>query len=228
MTSTPSGRAISWLYRLCVVRLRRQALCRLEVQGLLFGGTGGLNMSKLNWELFAGEEVSASFSLVVSSGGTQVGGEGMSRKKTIKPNSTIFLECFLTLQCLQGKNPWVFFYCRLTNKQIQVARSKPILGMLSCIKLRWFNKSNSKSALPWRQQWRLFTSCARPVSVKVIRFKPSPMVTGRAARWRCHMWSSERPVGVNSTTTRKKRAEKAGLLEPAGRQTQRVYKPFKM
>lgn len=40
------------------------------------------------------------------------------------------------------------------------------------------------------------------------------------------MWRSERPVGVNSTTTRKKRAEKAGLLEPARRQTQRVYQPF--
>lgn len=39
------------------------------------------------------------------------------------------------------------------------------------------------------------------------------MVTGRAARWRCHMWRSERPVGVNSTTTRKKRAEKVSSPE---------------
>lgn len=90
MTSTPSGRAISWLYRLCVVRLRRQALCRLEVQGLLFGGTGGLNMSKLNGELFAGEAVSASFSLAVSSGGTQVGGGGMSRKKNYQTQFNYF------------------------------------------------------------------------------------------------------------------------------------------
>lgn len=94
MTSTPSGRAISWLYRLCVVTLRRQALCRLEVQGLLFGGTGGLNMSKLNGELFAGEAVSASFSLVLSSGGTP-----KKKKKKIKSNSTIFLVYYLTLQC---------------------------------------------------------------------------------------------------------------------------------
>lgn len=39
------------------------------------------------------------------------------------------------------------------------------------------------------------------------------MVTGRAARWRCHMWRSERPAGVTSITTRKKRAEKIGLPE---------------
>ena len=51
--------------------------------------------------------------------------------------------------------------------------------------------------------------------------KYPPMVTGRAARWRCHMWSSERPVGVNSTTTRKKRAEKDGSLEAVGKRTQK-------
>lgn len=53
-------------------------------------------------------------------------------------------------------------------------------------------------------------------------YKYPPIVTGRAARWRCHMWSSERPVGLNSTTTRKKRAEKAGLLEAAGGETHTV------
>lgn len=36
-------------------------------------------------------------------------------------------------------------------------------------------------------------------------------MTGRAARWRCHMWRSERLVGVTSITTRKKRAEKVVL-----------------
>lgn len=51
--------------------------------------------------------------------------------------------------------------------------------------------------------------------LKVFCSKYPPMVTGRAARWRCHMWRSERPVGVNSTTTRKKRAEKVGSLEAA-------------
>lgn len=48
ITSTPSGRAISWLYSLSVVRLRRQALCRFEVHGLVFRVTGELNVSKLN------------------------------------------------------------------------------------------------------------------------------------------------------------------------------------
>lgn len=72
MASTPSGRAISWLYSLSVVRLRRQALCRFEVHGLVFGVTGELNVSKVNWELFIGEAVVASLSVVVSSGGTQI------------------------------------------------------------------------------------------------------------------------------------------------------------
>lgn len=48
---------------------------------------------------------------------------------------------------------------------------------------------------------------------KAFRFERSPMVTGRAARWRCHMWRSERPAGVTSITTRKKRAEKVVLPE---------------
>lgn len=152
MASTPSGRAISWLYSLCVVRLRRQALCRLEVQGLLFWVTGDLNLSKLKVELFIGEAVVASFSVAVSSVMTR-GGKYCSEKLRSKPSQII---CFYTL-LLCSKYP--------------------------------------------------------------------PMVIGWAARWRCHMWRSERPVGVNSTTTRKNRAEKAALLEAAAgkTQTQRDY-----
>lgn len=91
MASTPSGRAISWLYSLCVVRLRRQALCRLEVQGLLFWVTGELNVSKLNWEVFIGEAVVASFSIVVSSvGDTNRKREILLRKaETIWSNNTL-------------------------------------------------------------------------------------------------------------------------------------------
>lgn len=48
MASTPAGRAISWLYSLCVVRLRRQALCRLEVQDLFFWASEELSVSKIN------------------------------------------------------------------------------------------------------------------------------------------------------------------------------------
>lgn len=68
--STPSGRGSSWLYTLCDVRPRRQALCRLDVRGLFFitGDTGEPNMSKANCELFIGEAVLASFSGAVSSG----------------------------------------------------------------------------------------------------------------------------------------------------------------
>lgn len=70
IASTPSGRAISWLYTLCAVRLSRQVLCRLDVQGLLFmtGVNGEPNMSKVNCELFIGEAVLTSFSGAVSSG----------------------------------------------------------------------------------------------------------------------------------------------------------------
>lgn len=45
--------------------------------------------------------------------------------------------------------------------------------------------------------------------------KHAPMVTFRAARWRCHMCRKERPVRVSSTTTRKNRAEKVGWSEAA-------------
>lgn len=48
ITSTPSGRASSRLYRRFVVRQRRLALCKFEVHGLLLGVAGQLNMSKLN------------------------------------------------------------------------------------------------------------------------------------------------------------------------------------
>jgi len=48
MTSTPAGSAISWLYSRWVVRCRRLALRRLEVQALLFGGSGERRGSKLN------------------------------------------------------------------------------------------------------------------------------------------------------------------------------------
>ena len=146
MASTPSGKDISWLYSLRVVRLRRQALCRLEVQGLLLGATGEPNVSKLNWELFMEEAVVGS--AAVSSVGTYTG---------------------------------------IGNVMFIFATSFERLVLLS---------------------------------------KHPPMVTGRAARWRCHIWRSERPVGVNSTTTRKKRAEKAGSLEAAGKhiESQRQYK----
>lgn len=69
MASTPAGRAISWLHSLCVVRMRRQVLCRFEVNGLVFGGAGELGTSKINWELFTGENGSLSSCDVVSSGG---------------------------------------------------------------------------------------------------------------------------------------------------------------
>lgn len=51
------------------MRLRRQALCRLEVRGFVFitGVSGEPNISKVNWELFIGEVELASFSCAVSS-----------------------------------------------------------------------------------------------------------------------------------------------------------------
>lgn len=49
--------------------------------------------------------------------------------------------------------------------------------------------------------------------LKAFCFERSPIMTGRAARWRCHMWRSERLAGVTSITTRKKRAEKVVLPE---------------
>lgn len=42
------------------------------------------------------------------------------------------------------------------------------------------------------------------------------MVTGLAARWRCHICRRDWPLGVNSTTTRKKLAAKVGLFWAAG------------
>lgn len=67
ITSTPSGRDISWLYRLFVVRLRRQALCKFVVHGLLFGVGGELNMSKVNWDVSIGDAELASVSAEVKS-----------------------------------------------------------------------------------------------------------------------------------------------------------------
>ena len=69
MTSTPAGRGISWLYSRWVVRCRRLALCRLEVQALLLWGSGERRGSKLKWEEFQAGPEAASFSrkLVASS-----------------------------------------------------------------------------------------------------------------------------------------------------------------
>lgn len=62
ITSTPSGKASSRLYRRFVVRLRRLALCKLEVHGLHLGVAGELNTSKLNCNVSTGEVELASVS----------------------------------------------------------------------------------------------------------------------------------------------------------------------
>lgn len=62
ITSTPSGKESSRLYRRLVVRLRRLALCKFEVHGLHLGVAGELNMSKLNCDVSTGDVELASVS----------------------------------------------------------------------------------------------------------------------------------------------------------------------
>lgn len=79
ITSTPSGRASSWLYRRFVVRLRRLALCKFEVHGLHLGVAGELNTSKLNCDVSTGDVELASVSAEVKS-------EDKTEKKGISEN----------------------------------------------------------------------------------------------------------------------------------------------
>lgn len=67
ITSTPSGKASSRLYRRFVVRLSRLALCKFEVHGLHLGVAGELNMSKLNCDVSTGDVELASVSAEVKS-----------------------------------------------------------------------------------------------------------------------------------------------------------------